>query len=385
MQRKTLAVTAGFAMFSMFFGSGNLVFPLLIGASTQNHFDLATLGLFATGILVPFLGLLSMIVMEGKRAHFFQEIGKAPAFLMTLMMLALMGPVGVSARCIIVAFAGCQLVVPALTLPVFSLVFCAITAALCWEQKRVVTIIGRYLTPFLLASILAIIVMGAMGAPTLGESALGRLEAFDVGVSQGYQTMDLLAAFFFCASTITYLKIQQTLSPSKDSLMKVSLQASCVGIVLLGSVYAGFVYLGAAFAPSLVGVAPEKMLVVIAGQVLGSFATPVMAVTIGLACLTTLIILTNLFAEFLSLEVTEERLPRKGALLITLAISFAVSLSGFTRLAHWLAAALSIAYPALIALALAKLLEKTFNVTKIKLVPWSFYTTLTAATLWSFL
>ncbi|MBA4118978.1 MAG: hypothetical protein C0514_08830 [Candidatus Puniceispirillum sp.] len=379
MQRNTLAVTAGFAMFSMFFGSGNLVFPLLVGASSQSHFGLGTLGLFATGIFVPFLGLLSMIVMEGKRAAFFQELGRAPAFILTLMMLALMGPVGVSARCIIVAFAGTQLVVPELTLPVFSFLFCVITAALCWQQKRVVTIIGHYLTPFLLASILLIIAMGVFHAPALMPSQHTAKQAFHIGVSEGYQTMDLLAAFFFCASTITYLKIQQTLSPSKDSLMTVSLKASCVGIILLGAVYAGFVYLGAAYAPMLVGVPPEKMLVVIAGQVLGDFATPVMAATIGLACLTTLIILTNLFAEFVSHEVTEDRLPRKASLVITLVISFVVSLSGFTRLAHWLGGALSIAYPALIALALAKIAEKVFDIQKVKLVPWCFYTTLILA------
>ena len=385
MPPKTLAVTAGFAMFSMFFGSGNLVFPLFIGSQSLNHFGIATLGLFITGIFVPFLGLMSMIMAQGKRAQFFCEIGRVPAFMMTFMMLALMGPLGVSARCIIVAFAGLQLVFDGLTLGVFSVLFCVITGALCWQQKRVVTIIGRVLTPFLLVSIGVIVVMGIIKAPACVVNPGLLSSAFDVGFSQGYQTMDLLAAFFFSATTITYLKIQHTLHPSYMSLTKVSLWASLVGITLLGLVYAGFVYLGAAYSPFLVGVPAEKMLVKIAEHVLGDFATPIMASTICLACLTTLIILTNLFAEFVSAEVSEHRIPRHAALVGTLVLSFGVSLAGFTKLAGWLGAALTYAYPALIALAIAKIVEKTFSLERWRLVPWCFYTTLVVfvgATFW---
>ncbi|MBA4749156.1 MAG: branched-chain amino acid transport system II carrier protein [Alphaproteobacteria bacterium] len=373
MTRKMLAVTAGFAMFSMFFGSGNLVFPLAIGAGALDKFEWGALGLFITGIFVPFLGLISMIMAEGRRQKFFSEIGRLPAFLLTFMMLALMGPLGVSARCIIVAHAGLQLVFESLSEAVFAGLFCVLTGALCWQQRRIVSILGSVLTPVLLTSIAVIVALGIYKAPVCAVTPLSSTKVFENGFWIGYQTMDLLAAFFFSATTIQYLKIQQTLHPSNVSLMRVSLWASLVGIVLLALVYGGFVYLGAAYGPLLTGVPAERMLIVIAEHVLGEFATPLMATTICLACLTTLIILTNLFAEFFHAEVTQNKMSRKASLVLTLALSFAVSLAGFTKLASWLGTALTYAYPALIALALGKIVEKTFGLERLKLAPRAFY------------
>ncbi|MBA2728840.1 MAG: branched-chain amino acid transport system II carrier protein, partial [Parachlamydiaceae bacterium] len=37
--------TTGFALFSMFFGSGNLVFPITVGQESQGHYLLAALGI----------------------------------------------------------------------------------------------------------------------------------------------------------------------------------------------------------------------------------------------------------------------------------------------------------------------------------------------------
>lgn len=374
--RLSLALTGGFAMFSMFFGSGNLVFPLSIGARSLDLFAFAAMGLFLTGVMVPFLGLLSMICAEGNRRSFFREIGRHPAFLLTFLMLAIMGPFGVSARCIIVAFSGVQLVFENLSEVVFSILFCTVTGLLCWRKAQIVSVIGRYLTPFLLGGILLIILFGFYLAPDFTSVPESAEVVFKKGIDQGYQTMDLLAAFFFSAATIQFLKTQTLLTDIKENPMKLALYASFVGMILLSLVYGGFVYLGAAYGPQLVGVPPEQMLTMIAGLTLGSYALPIMSVTIAMACLTTIIILTNLFAEFLSDEVCDGKVSRQSALVVTLIISFLVSLAGFTKLAEWIGGLLTFAYPSLIALALGKILETVMKVERIKLAPVGFYTTL---------
>ncbi len=363
-------------MFSMFFGSGNLVFPLSIGADSYNFFAFAALGLFVTGIFVPFLGLISMVSAEGDRKGFFREIGRIPAFWLTFLMLAIMGPLGVSARCIIVAFAGIKLVFPVLPEVIFSFVFCLVTGALCWKKAYIVSVIGRYLTPILLICIFLIIGFGIIGAEPLLISEKSPETLFYQGLNQGYQTMDLLAAFFFSASTIHFLRNQTILEKSSQSPLFLALIASFFGMTLLALVYGGFVYLGSAYAPHLAGVPPEQMLTMIAGLTLGPYALPVMSITIALACLTTLIILTTLFADFLSEEVSDGVLSRKVSLFVTLFISFLVSLAGFSKLSGWIATILLFAYPALIALATGKIIERLFKIKHLRIAPICFYSTM---------
>ncbi len=66
--------TAGLAMFSMFFGSGNLVFPLAMGSQIQDQWHYGTLGFMITAVIVPFLGLYAIILYHGHRKDFFESI-----------------------------------------------------------------------------------------------------------------------------------------------------------------------------------------------------------------------------------------------------------------------------------------------------------------------
>jgi LIVCS family branched-chain amino acid:cation transporter len=201
------ALIAGFAMFTMFFGSGNLVFPLYIGTQNIEHFYMAFIGLIITGVLLPFSGLYSMIIMRGNRDAYFDRIGKIPSFMMVAIMLSLMGPFGVLPRCIIVAHTGIELVLPDLSLHVFAAVFCILAALVIWNHHYVVEIIGKWLTPFLAGGLLLLIIFGIIADPKTPNDIpdLTMFDSFKFGVLTGYQTMDLLAGFFFGITTIEYL------------------------------------------------------------------------------------------------------------------------------------------------------------------------------------
>ena len=71
----SLILTAGLALFAMFFGSGNLIFPLEVGIKAQGFSQGAFLGLLATAIFVPLIGLLSVIgrSQDGSTKEFFQQ------------------------------------------------------------------------------------------------------------------------------------------------------------------------------------------------------------------------------------------------------------------------------------------------------------------------
>jgi LIVCS family branched-chain amino acid:cation transporter len=345
-------------MFSMFFGSGNLVFPLLIGKEALHQYPVAILGLLVTAVLVPFLGLISIILFDGNYRTYFERLGKIPAFLLIAIILMLIGPFGVAPRCITVAYGGFNLIYPDLTITTFSFLFCLTIAALIWSRNRVVDIIGLFLTPFKLGGIVVLILFGLWYGEQPLENGLSAGESFKTAFFMGYQMMDLMAAFFFSSTIVYYLRSHLSTGEDPKVLMKMSISASLIGALLLSLAYIGFVALGAKYAPHLQNANSEQLLVAIGGHALGYFAKPVIAIVLAIGCLATAVILSTLFTDFLTQDVTKERLKRPYAILITVAITFFVSLLGFSTIASILEGILYLAYPALIALAIMNIIGR---------------------------
>ena len=358
-----LVLTAGFAMFSMFFGSGNLVFPLLIGYETTNYYSFAIAGLLITAVCVPFLGLLGMIQFNGDRKAYFSSLGKAPAFILTFLMLALIGPFGVIPRCTTVAFGGLSLMIPHLSFALFSFIFCGLTGALIWKRNRIVSIIALVLTPFKLGSIVLLIIAGLYFGDDPIPSLHTSNDAFLMGIVQGYQTMDLIAGFFFACTIYEYLQMkirdQKGSSTQERLLFKMGIYSSLIGAFLLSLIYIGFVMLGAKYAPVLKGIPAESMLTEIARHALGIYAMPLVALTLAVSCLATATVLTTLFVDFLQDDISRGRLTRPHSILLTLAISFGISLLGFQFICAWLGSILEWIYPLLVVYAIVQIARKS--------------------------
>jgi LIVCS family branched-chain amino acid:cation transporter len=365
-------LTAGFAMFSMFFGSGNLVFPLLVGKESLHQYPLAIVGFIATAVFVPFLGLIGMVLFDGNYRSYFDKLGKIPAFLLIAIILMLIGPFGVVPRCVTVAYGGFNLLFPSLPFMVFSLLFCGLIIACIWTKSRIIDIIGLFLTPFKLGGIVILIVFGLWFAGTADQGEASSSGVFTEALFKGYQTMDLMAAFFFSSAIVYYLRSHLSGQDDNKTLVKMSIGASFMGALLLTVVYIGFISLGAKYAPYLQEAQPEHLLVAIGGHALGYFARPIIAIILAVGCLATAVILSTLFVDFLQNDVSKERLGRPQAIFITMAITFAVSLLGFSKLMVILSTILDVAYPALIALAVMNILAKV-TPTPYNYTQWAFW------------
>jgi LIVCS family branched-chain amino acid:cation transporter len=360
MKNKTLIISTGLAMFSMFFGSGNLVFPLVVGQTSEGHFGFAAFGILLTGVLVPFLGILAMLLFNGSSKDFFGRLGKPAIFWFPLIALSLMGPFGVLARCITVAHGSFRLLLPDTSLWLFSLISCAVIFLLTIRKNRIVPLLGTFLTPILLLSLAAIAVFGLISADLPTPSPNGTWNSFKNGIFQGYQTMDLLAAFFFSAFVIKHLKDHQKTDDASKSL-PIFLKASLIGAGLLSVIYVVLVLLGAIYAPELANIPPQEMLGFVAEAALGPWAAPVVCCAVILACLTTAIVLTSLFADFLRKEVTKNKINNSVALSTTLAITFFISTLEFSGIARFLGPILEAIYPALIVLTVLSIFHKLWG------------------------
>lgn len=356
MKTKTAVFSTGLAMFAMFFGSGNLVFPLLVGQMSEGHTILSSIGILLTGVLVPFLGILAMLLFEGDTSKLFSRLGKPATFWFSLFALAIMGPFGVLARCITVAHGAYTLLFPNTPLWVFSLFSCAILFLLTVRKNRIVPLLGSILTPLLLISLAAIALFGLTSMESVPVSG-GGWESFKTGIFQGYQTMDLLAAFFFSTFVINHLRQNQNSTTSLSSFFK----AALIGASLLSAVYVVLVFLGSGYSSRLQGIPQQELLGHIAHFALGPYAAPLVCAAVVLACITTAIVLTSLFSDFLRKEVSKEKIPQWVAILTTLTIGFFVSTLEFAGIMKFIGPILEVIYPALIVMTIFNIGYKTFG------------------------
>ena len=68
-------LTVGFAVFTMFFGAGNMVLPLYLMQKWPNHWFPAFVGFCITGVLVTLLGLIAAVLTGGDVKKFFAPLG----------------------------------------------------------------------------------------------------------------------------------------------------------------------------------------------------------------------------------------------------------------------------------------------------------------------
>lgn len=358
---KVNTIATGLAMFSMFFGAGNVVFPLGIGQYAKDHNIYAIIGLLITAVGVPFAGLLSMTLFNGNYKAFFERIGKIPGFIVTAIILGLIGPFGAIPRCIVLSYSTLKpLLSDTFSLPWFSIFSCLIIFLFTIKRNNIIDLLGYILTPILLASLAIIIVKGLISSPSLEPSPYSKFTVFLKGIKEGYQTMDLLAAFFFSSVVIACLKkdIDTSNPQNYKQVIFLSLRASVIGAFLLSLIYVGFSFVAAFYSPLLKGTPQGELPGIIAIHVLGPYASVVAQIAVILACLTTAIALSAVFAEFIHQDICHDKIGYGWSLLITLIISFFVSTLNFTGIANFLEPILQVCYPALIVLCFVNILYK---------------------------
>ena len=369
MKKKTLLY--GFSIFAMFFGSGNLVYPLQVGVEDPSNWLYGYLGFFCSGIILPFCGVFVIKLYQGDYNAFFAEAGSVAKVAIPLITLSLLGSFGVIPRCITVAHGGFEYAYPGISLVLFSIIFCSLCYIFCLKDKLMFKILGKILTPILLGFLVLLIVVGIFNTfnnPDIYASYLKHSKAvasdlfakdkthsgMDVFLSAfviGYNTMDLLAAYFF--SALIFKEIEK-LVPDQlgNSVMKAALKPSIIGMSMLALVYLGFVYLGAIYSYLVEEISPELILPAISTFVLGKYGSLIISIIIIFACLTTAVALSQIYAKYLCtlFKLEQKRYPH--ILAIITIVSFFVSTLDFTGIASILGPVLSLCYPALIVLTL---------------------------------
>ena len=305
-------VFIGLALFAMFFGAGNLIFPPDIGVRSGPDWFIGFLCFFIADAGLAVIGMLSMVKANGRIENVTGVIGKTPSTILATAVILCIGPGIAIPRTATVTY-GLGLA-PVFNiaadnkwaLPVFSVVFFLIVLALTIKPTRVVDIVGKVLTPVLVVALLIMIVIGFVSPKGSISDPLPGTQTVQYGILNGYQTMDGMASLFFAIIVISAVYAKGYTS-RKDST-SMTIKASVVAGILLFIVYGGLAYLGATTGTlwkSLVGIPVKSggvdqagLVINITNALMGKAGVVILGIVVALACLTTAIGLTSATAEY---------------------------------------------------------------------------------------
>ncbi|HHQ8768663.1 TPA: branched-chain amino acid transport system II carrier protein [Clostridioides difficile] len=348
-------IVIGFALFAMFFGAGNLIFPPYLGVLSGSSWLIAFIGfLFADGGLA-LLAVIAATKFNGDTSKMFSRAGKGLSIALGCAMVICIGPLLAIPRTAATTYEmGILPTIGSGISPViFSIVFFALVLVLTIRPSKVVDIVGSILTPALLIALAVLIVKGIISP--LGEIRDSSLiqNVFAEGITQGYQTMDALAASVF-ASIIIMSVIAKGYTGEKEK-MKATISAGVIAVIGMALVYGGLCYLGATVSQQYgQDVQQTALIVAITAALLGTTGKILLAIIVALACLTTAIGLSSAAGQYFS-TLTDGKLKYEHIVIVVCVFSAIISNFGVSTIIQFSSPILSMIYPATITLVILAL------------------------------
>ena len=341
-------IIVGFALFAMFFGAGNLLFPPFSGLITGKSWLTGFTGFILADVGLSLLAILAIAKCNGEVSKIFSRAGHKLSIALGCAIMICIGPLLAIPRTAATTFEmGIQPIFSGFNSIVFSIIFFGITLLLTIKPSKVVDIIGSYLTPALLVALLVLIGMGIFNP--LGEIQPSTIEGvFSEGVFQGYQTLDALGAVSLGAVIITSIA-NKGYTKQKEQV-SMTFKAGLVAGAGLLVVYGGLTYLGATVSGLFESnVSQAGLIVSITEMLLGFPGKVILGIIVMLACLTTAIGLTSATGQYFS-KLSNNKVKYETIVTVVCVFSLVVSNFGVDKIIQFSAPILTFVYPPTIVL-----------------------------------
>ena len=302
--RPGTTVVTGLMLFALFFGAGNLIFPPVLGASAGDRLPAVMAGFLITGVLLPLVAVIAVSTSGEGILGLARRVGGRFGAIAPAAVYLSIGPLYAIPRVVTVAYELATRPVLELlgaapgrwTLPAHAAGFLVVSVLIALRPSRLADRVGRWLTPALLVLIAVLCVATIAGDDVVERAASGPYAAapFSTGLTQGYLTMDVLAATVFGIVVIQTLRSRGIGSTGR--VVRATAVAGGIAATLLAAVYIGLAMIGA----RTDGAADDgtALLRSAASSALGPAGVIVFAAIVILACLTTSVGLLSAWAGY---------------------------------------------------------------------------------------
>ena len=358
-------------LFGMFFGAGNLIFPVHLGQLAGRNVIPAIIGFIVTAVGIPIFGVAAIGITHSDGLQTLAgKVGKGYGVFFTCLLYLTIGPLFAIPRCATVSFTtglspmvsdGAQSV----ALLAFSAVFFAFVLFFSLRPGKITVWIGKIINPIFLV-FLAVLVIAALANPGASIASVEPVEAYSTKTSaffssfiEGYGTMDAIAGLAFGIVVIDVIRrmgVDHDDAVAADVLSSGALTGALMALIYVVTILMGTQSRGLFEISDNGGIALTQ----IAGHYFGGIGQLILAITITFACLKTSIGLVTSCSETF-VKMTHGKISYKAwAILFTL-FSFAVSNVGLSAIIEYSIPVLMLIYPPAIALIILAFAGKLFR------------------------
>lgn len=353
-------------LFGLFFGAGNLIFPISMGQLAGTNYWLALLGFLITAIGLPFLGIIS-IGLSGSNGLLDMASRVHPWFgvVFSIALYLTIGPLFAIPRTATVSFVvGIEEYVHADRVPmyllIFSFVFFLLVFYFSLNPAKIIDYIGKYLTPIFLVFLFILIIvsvvspMGSFTKPVDSYTS----DVFMTGFKEGYNTMDAIASLAFGIVVINAIKSFGI--TDKKTIASVTWKSGIITTVLMAIIYGLIMYMGG-MSVGTIGLFDNggQIFAVITRHYFGNYGGALLAAIIILACLKTSIGLVTSCGEFF--HEVYSKISYKAYVIMLCIVSFLIANIGLSNIITFAVPVLLFLYPIAIILIILTLIGGVFG------------------------
>lgn len=281
---------AGFALFSLFFGAGNLLLPPLLGYNAGNNWVWVTIGFMITAVVIPIIGILAHAKLQGTLYDFGKKVSPTFSYIyciiVYLISIAIPSPRTASATHEIAVhpFFGTS---PLLT----SCIYFSLVLIFVLNRSKILNLLGKYLTPLIVLILVLVIGIGLFSSDMVMNPSKFTTPIVD-GLLEGYQTFDAIGAVVVGGVVIISLNLKgySSFSDKKDLIKNAGIIAGSglfliyAGLIAVGAFYGSEVFVDGALSYDM---QRANLLQGISISTLGNIGNALLNVLIALACFTT--------------------------------------------------------------------------------------------------
>lgn len=294
MKQSKQTLVIAFALFSLFFGAGNLILPPYLGYNAGDGWFWVLIGFSISAVIIPILAIYGHAKLQGTILDFANKVSPTFAVLFSILIyliaIALPSPRTAS-------FTYEMAIEPFFQISSLELssIYFALVLVFVLNRNRMLSIIGKFLTPLIVCILLIIICLGLFTEVASVRDSIFN-NSFAEGILEGYQTFDAIGGVVIGGVVVISLSLQGKFNyeEKKRMIIRSGLFAG-LGLFLI---YGGLIVLGAHNSNVLVIDNRTELLSVLSIQTLGNIGNVFLSVLIALACFTTAVGIVTGTADF---------------------------------------------------------------------------------------
>lgn len=302
--KKETLVTA-FALFSLFFGAGNLILPPLLGFNSGNQWLIVTIGFGLSAVAIPVLGILAHAKLQGTLIDFGNKVSPTfsliYAFFIYAIAIALPSP-----RTASVTYE--MAIQPYWDISSWftSSIYFALVLLFALNRSKILSILGKILTPAIILILLLVIGITIFSFPfDFGSTTIA--SPFTNGILEGYQTFDAIGAVVVGGVIIISINLKYTHASYEEKKLLIRNAAWFAGLSLF-LIYMGLIISGALSHTAFnEDTTRTEILSGLAIQSLGNIGNLFLSILVGLACFTTAVGIVTGTADFVASRFNESK------------------------------------------------------------------------------